>query len=253
MDLGIKGRAALVTGASRGIGFSVARGLAAEGVRVVISARNEETLRRSVEVIRSDGGEAFGEPADLGELDEIESLFQRTRNRVGDPDILVSNAGGPKVGTPSCLGDNDWLTAFNLTFMSAVRLARSAVPAMRVAGWGRIINITSISVREPVANLALSNAYRAGVTSFAKTLATEVASDGITVNGVGPGYTATERLGEIIRDGVAMEALKETVPVKRFASPDEIASVCVFLASRQAAYLTGQTIFPDGGVLNSVH
>jgi 3-oxoacyl-[acyl-carrier protein] reductase len=253
MKLGISGRSALVTGASRGIGFAIAKGLAAEGVRVVLNARNQKALQEAVGKIRLEGGYAYGEAADISDLDQIKSLFKRTQKLIGSPDIVISNAGGPKVGTVESLEEEDWLGAFNLTFMSTVRLTRMALPAMRKQGWGRIINVTSISVKEPVPGLALSNAYRAAVTSYAKTLANEIASEGITVNGVGPGYTATERIGEVVGEGRAMETLKATVPLKRFASPDEVAAVCVFLASQQAGYLTGQTIFADGGFLSSVH
>ena len=253
MDLGIAGRSALVTGASRGIGFAIAKGLAKEGVRVVLNSRNQKSLKGAVETIKRESADVYGEVGDVSDFEEIKSLIVRTQSLIGNPDIVISNAGGPKVGPTESLQEVDWLAAFNSTFMSSVRLTRLTVPAMRKQGWGRIINVTSISVKEPVPRLALSNAYRAAVTSYAKTLASEIASDGITVNGVGPGYTATDRLKEIMGKGKAMESLKEAIPAKRFATPDEIAAVCVFLASQQAGYVTGQTIFPDGGLLSSVH
>lgn len=253
MQLGIAGRVALVTGASKGIGFAVARGLAAEGVRVAMSARNEDTLASAVEAIRLAGGEACGEPADVSRPEQIEALLDRVRRRQGDPEILVVNAGGPPPGVPSVLGEADWAYGYELTLMSAVRLARAALPAMRERHWGRIINITSLSVKEPLLTLTLSSAYRAAVTGFSKTLAKEVAADGVTVNGVGPGYTATERLDELFADEEARETLLETIPAQRFGTPDEVAAVVVFLASQQAAYITGQTVFPDGGVMGAVH
>lgn len=252
MDLGIRGRVALVTGASKGIGKAIAEGLAAEGARVLLSARGEEALGRTVEAIRRAGGEAAGIPADVTDAAQVEALVAGTRERFGDPAILVTNAGGPPPGLPSSLDEEAWRRGFELTLMSAVRLARAALPAMRRAGWGRIVNVTSLSVREPILQLTLSNAFRAGVTGFAKTLATEVAAEGITVNGVGPGYTATERLEELFDDDAARDALIEAIPAKRFGTPEEVAAVAVFLCSEGAAYVTGQTIFPDGGVTRTL-
>ncbi|MDQ3396879.1 MAG: SDR family oxidoreductase [Deinococcota bacterium] len=252
MDLKIAGKLALVTGASQGIGRAVAKGLAAEGARVILSARGEEALGRAVEDIRLAGGEAFGVAADVSRDEEIETLVERVRQYYGDPGIVVVNAGGPPAGLASEVKDESWAKGYELTLMSAVRLARAAVPAMRESGWGRIITITSISVREPVARLTLSNAFRAAVTGFAKTLAGEVAAHGVTVNNVAPGYTATERLGELFKDQEALDALVGTIPARRLARPEEIAAAAVFLASEQAAYITGQTVLIDGGLAGSV-
>ncbi|HEX7002818.1 MAG TPA: SDR family oxidoreductase [Trueperaceae bacterium] len=247
MNLGIEGKTALVTGGSKGIGFAVAAGLAAEGVRVGVSARNEETLGWAVERIRRNGGDAHAFTADVSDGREVSSLFSRVRSELGDPQIVVINAGGPPGGVASGLTEEQWAKAFELTLMSAVRLSREALPAMRRQGWGRIVNITSLTVKQPVLNLALSNAFRAAVTGYAKTLSTEVAGDGITINNLGPGYTATERLEELFADEAAKERLLATIPAGRFGTPEEVASVAVYLASRQAAYITGQTIVPDGG------
>jgi 3-oxoacyl-[acyl-carrier protein] reductase len=252
MDLGIRGKLALVTGASQGIGRAVAHGLAAEGAKVVLSARGEGALAGAVEEIRLAGGEAFGLSADVSKAEEVEDLMKRLRHYHGDPAILVINAGGPPSGLAAELDDEAWARGFELTLMSAVRLARGVLPAMREKGWGRIINITSLSVREPVARLALSNTLRAGVTGFAKTLANEVALDGVTVNNVAPGYTATERLDELFKDEEARIKLVQRIPVGRLARPEEIASAAVFLASEKAGYMTGQTLLVDGGFARSL-
>lgn len=252
MELDIKGKIALVTGGSRGIGVAVARGLAAEGVRVALSARDEDSLDRAVDALRRDGAEAIGVPADVGEADQVERLFSEVRALLGDPAILVVNAGGPPTGLPSEMSDRQWSQGFELTLMSAVRLARAALPAMRASGWGRIVNITSLTVKQPVLALPLSNAFRAAVTGFAKTLSNEVAADGVTVNNVGPGYTATERLEELFRDEADKHRLLQSIPAGRFGTPDEVASAVVYLVSSQAAYITGQTIVPDGGATQSL-
>lgn len=247
MDLGISGKIALVTGASKGIGFAVASGLAAEGVKVALSARNEDSLAEAVEKVRAAGGDCYGFPADVSDEGQIDSLFARVQEELGDPQILVVNSGGPPGGKASGLSEEQWSVAFDLTLMSAVRTSRAALPAMRQAGWGRIINITSLTVKQPVLTLTLSNAFRAAVTGYAKTLSGEVAAEGITVNNVGPGYTETERLEELFTDDSARDRLLSSIPAGRFGTPEEIASVAVYLASRQAAYITGQTITPDGG------
>lgn len=252
MDLGIRGKVALVTGASKGIGRAVAAGLAAEGARVVLSARSEQNLAVAVEAIRLRGGEAFAVAADVGDPRQIDDLFERVDHFGGPAEIVVVNAGGPPSGTPGELDEAAWARGYQLTLMSAVRLARGSVPAMRRNGWGRIINITSLTVREPLLQLTLSNAFRSAVTGFAKTLALEVAADGITVNNVAPGYTATERLEQLFADASAREQLLERIPMRRFGSPEEVAAVAVFLASQQAGYLTGQTITPEGGAVASL-
>jgi 3-oxoacyl-[acyl-carrier protein] reductase len=251
MDLQIAGRTALVTGASRGIGYAIAEGLAKEGARVVASARDTGVLEAAAERLRATGAEVHAVAADVGSARGVKTLLERTRELAGEPEVLVCNAGGPAPGLPSTVADDAWARGFELTLMSAVRLARGVVPAMRERGWGRIVNVTSLSVRQPLLELTLSNALRSGVTAFARTLATEVAGHGVTVNNVAPGYTATERLEELFGDDYARARLMATIPAKRFATPDEIAAAAVFLCSQQAAYLTGQTILVDGGVVGS--
>ena len=252
MDLGIAGKVALVTGASLGIGRAVAEGLAAEGVRVALSARDASRLDAAVEAIRLRGGEAFGVPADMADPRQIERLVAAVEERAGPPEIVLVNAGGPPPGAPTDLDEDAWARGYDLTLMSAVRLVRAVLPAMRCAGWGRIVHITSLTVKEPLLQLTLSNAFRAGVTGFAKTLALEVATDGITVNCVAPGYIATDRLEQLLPDDAARDAVLGRIPMGRFGAPEEVAAVAVFLASLQAAYVTGQTIVPEGGAVAAI-
>jgi len=253
MDLQIAGKTALVTGGSKGIGFAVAKGLLEEGAKVVISARNEQRLNDALVELKNTSGNVSAIPADVSREDSIASLFDKTKELYGNPDILIVNAGGPPTGKAETLSDDLWAAAYDLTLMSAIRLARAAIPAMKEAQWGRIINITSISVKSPVANLTLSNAFRSAVTGFAKTLSTELAANNITVNNVGPGYTATQRLKDLFPNPGDDAALLESIPAKRFGHPEEVASAAIYLASQQAAYVTGQTIFVDGGVINSTY
>jgi 3-oxoacyl-[acyl-carrier protein] reductase len=252
MNLHIAKKIALVTGASQGIGFAVAKGLAAEGVRVLMNARNEATLDKAVETIRLAGGEAFGIAGDVSNPKQIEMLFDKASIVLGNPEIVVVNAGGPPSGKAATLSDEAWAKGYELTLMAAVRLARAALPSMQANGWGRIINITSLSVKQPIANLPLSNAFRAAVTGFAKTLSSEVAAQGITVNNVAPGYTNTERLNELFHTEEAKQVFAQTIPAKRLGHVDEIAAAVVFLASQQAAYITGQTLLVDGGFVGSL-
>lgn len=251
MDLGIAGTVALVTGASQGIGRAVAEGLAREGVKVMISARTPTTLDRVAAELRAEGLDVASHPADVTVPEELDELLTAVRTQYGDPDILVVNAGGPPAGVPTSLGDAEWRRGFDLTLMSAVRLGQAVLPAMRAKRWGRIVHVTSLSVKEPIPNLTLSNAFRAAVTGYARTLATEVAVDAVTVNNVAPGYTATDRLQEVIPTPEAKQRLIQDIPAKRLGDPAEIAAAVAFLASRQAAYITGQTLLVDGGVVGS--
>lgn len=253
MDLHIAGKIALVTGGSRGIGFAIAKGLAAEGAKLILSARNEESLNLAVTTLRDSGADVHGIAADVSKPEAIDALFEASRSQFGDPEILLINAGGPPAGRAESLTDEAWQRGYDLTLMSAVRLARAALPAMKAKRWGRIITITSLSIKSPVANLTLSNAFRAAVTGFSKTLSTEVAAHGITVNNIGPGYTATERLQELFPNPGDDARLIASIPAKRFGTPEEIASAALYLASEQAAYLTGQTLIIDGGVVNATY
>jgi 3-oxoacyl-[acyl-carrier protein] reductase len=253
MNLQIAGKIALVTGGSQGIGLAISKALAAEGVRVILSARNEDRLYQEVNTIRLKGGEAFGVAADVSDAQQIPKLFAKAEMVLGSPDILIVNAGGPPRGRAESLEDEDWDKAYDLTLMSAVRLTKAALPYMKAQSWGRIVNITSLSVKQPIANLVLSNSLRAAVTGFAKTLSSEIAAYGITVNNVAPGYTDTERLNELFKTQEEKLAFAQRIPAKRLASPEEVAAAAVFLSSEQAAYITGQTIVVDGGWIGATY
>ncbi len=247
MNLHLSGKVALVTAGSKGIGLAVAQGLAAEGVRVALCARTAREVEAAAAAV---GGAGF--VADVSSESDLERLFREVRGTLGSPDILVTNAGGPPSGTPTQIGLSGWDEAYALTLMSVVRLVQHALPAMRQRGWGRIINVTSLSVREPIGTLTLSNAFRAAVTGYAKTLAGEVAGDGVTVNNVAPGYTATAHVDELF-GGERRRQLEADIPTGRFAAPEEIAAAAVFLASQGAAYITGQTLLVDGGLTKGVY
>jgi 3-oxoacyl-[acyl-carrier protein] reductase len=253
MNLQMAGKSALVTGASKGIGYAVAAALAAEGVRLVINARDAGELAEAAERLRGAGAEVHAVAGDVSSAKGVKALLAATRSVVGDPAVLVANAGGPPTGRAEALEDGEWAKGFDLTLMSAVRLAREVLPAMKVAQWGRVVFITSLSVKAPVANLALSNSFRAGVSAFARTLASEVAEHGVTVNSVAPGYTATERLTQLIGDDYARANLIASIPARRFGTPAEVAAATAFLCSELAAYITGQVLLVDGGLVNATY
>lgn len=248
MDLQISDRIALVTGASQGIGFAIAKGLAAEGAKVVVSSRDEAKINAAAEQI----GAVAAIAADVSDPAQVQQLLSATREKIGDPEILIVNAGGPPPGLAAELDDEAWARGYDLTLMSAVRLARACLPSMRSQKWGRVICVTSMSVKEPVANLTLSNAFRAGVTGFVRTLASEVAADGVTVNNVAPGATDTQRIRQLNPTPEALEAVAQKIPAKRIATADEVAAAAVFLAGKQAAMITGQTILVDGGSVGTL-
>jgi len=254
MDLGLKDRRALVTAASRGLGRACAEALELEGAKVFISSRDATAIEKTGKAIRAAGWAA----ADVSKPGEPESLVEQARTRLGGLDILVVNAGGPPPGTFQATALESWEAAFQLTLMSAVRLVKAAVSDLKQSGHGRIIFITSISVRQPIANLILSNTLRAGVTGLAKTLARELAPDGITANCLAPDAILTDRTWQLAAAGGGNpeERVKEMAarsPMGRFGDPAEFAAACAFLCSRQAAYITGQTLGVDGGSLLGVH
>jgi 3-oxoacyl-[acyl-carrier protein] reductase len=262
MNTGLKGKVALVCAASRGLGKAIARGLAAEGARVAICARTMASLEEAAAWIQTEtGADVLAIAADLGRRADVVRVVEQTAQYFGGLDILVTNSGGPKPGLFSATSESDWRQAIDDVLMSTVVLCLEAVPHMRQRGGGRIINITSISAKQPIAGLMLSNALRPAVTGFSKTLANELARDGILVNCVAPGYTRTERVIELAeatarREGAAVETVEkrtvQSIPVGRMAEPAELADTVVFLASDRASYITGTTIAVDGGYLRGL-
>jgi 3-oxoacyl-[acyl-carrier protein] reductase len=243
MDLGLKGRTAIVCGASSGIGLAIAESLADEGANVAMFARRRDLLRREAERIG-----ALAVRGDVTNPPDLERLVERTLEAFGGIDILVNNGGGPPRTSAESIDDDALESAVELLLFSAVRLTNLCLPELRRSGRGRIINIASSSVREPIDNLALSNAVRPGVIGWAKTLAREVGQEGITVNSIAPGKIDTARLAE---DGSRADELAR-IPVRRFGRPREVADVVTFLASDQAAYLSGVVLAVDGGLTRSL-
>ena len=254
MDLGLKGRSALVTAASKGLGRACAEALIAEGAEVFISSRDQVSIERTAKEINAAGWLA----ADVSKPGEPEELVRAAITRLSGLDILVVNAGGPPPGTFQSTPLELWEVAFNLTLMSAVRLIRTGLPHLKRSEQGRIVCITSISVRQPIPNIALSNSLRAAVTGMAKTLSRELAPDRITVNCLAPDAILTDRIREVAAASGAQpeDRIKEMAashPMGRMGDPAEFAAACAFLCSKQAGYITGQTIGVDGGALVGVH
>lgn len=262
MDLGLRGKVALVAAASRGLGRAVAEELAAEGASLVMCARGEKALMEAAGAIRASSGvEVEALAADVSLPEDVDRLVNIALNRFARVDILVTNAGGPPSGTFETLGPEKWDDAVRLTLLSTVNLCRAVLPGMKQRHWGRIINITSITVKQPVEGLMLSNSLRAGVTGFARTLANEVARDGITVNNILPGYTRTQRVEELARATAdrekisvaeSMKKWEAEIPMRRLGEPKEFAAVAAFLASERASYITGTSIQVDGGWIKSL-
>jgi 3-oxoacyl-[acyl-carrier protein] reductase len=246
MDLGLKDRTAIVCGASSGMGRAIAEALAAEGANVAMFARRREALEREAERIG-----ALAVRGDLRDPSHLARLVERTVDAFGGIDILVNNGGGPPRGSALEVSDEDLESAVELLLLSAVRLTQLCLPYLGKSGRGRIINIESSSVREPVDNLVLSNAVRPGVVGWAKTLAREVGPNAITVNTIAPGQIDTERLQEVYPEGPSPADL-DRIPLRRLGDPREIASVVCFLASERAAYVTGTVIPVDGGLTRSL-
>ncbi len=263
MDLGIKGKVALVTASSKGIGRAVAEGLVAEGCIVTICSRNkEDLLKTAAEVKKKYGIEPSWCVCDLNKLSDIENTVSSVTGQFGKIDILVNNCGGPESGNFQDLTDLKWQAAFDQVLLSTVRLCNLIVPDMIIKEWGRIINITSVAVKQPIDNLMLSNSLRNGVIGFAKSLSNEIAKFNVTVNNIAPGYTLTNRIydlavqrskhEQISHEDVLIDMAKE-IPVNRLASPEEIASAVVFLASKNASYITGNTFQVDGGLNKGIY
>ena len=262
MDLGLKDRVALVVASSRGLGRAVAAELAAEGARLVLCARGRAALEDTrAAIAKATGADVVAVVADLGEPAGVDAALGAATEAYGRVDILVTNSGGPPAGPFETHDQAAWDQAIRLNFESVVRLSRGVLPGMKARRWGRIINITSIAVKQPVDNLILSNAVRAAVTGFAKTLANEVAPFGVTVNNVMPGYTRTARLEELaeriaqttgVTPAEAAATWEAQVPMGRLGEPEEFAAMVAFLASDRASYVTGTSVPVDGGWIKTL-
>lgn len=262
MDFGLKGKVAMVAGASRGLGFAVARALAAEGVSVSISSRDANSVADAANrLTRETGSPAIGTPVDVRQSEPITQWYARTVNEFGGVDLLYVNAGGPPAGTALSFDDDAWMNAFSLLVLSAVRMVRLAVPSMKERGGGAIVIATSSAVKEPIPNLALSNVVRSSVAALSKTLSNELAADKIRVNHLLPGRISTDRIRELdtIRGkatGASAEdvrvAYSKNIPIGRYGEPDEFAAAALFLFSNAAGYITGASLQVDGGLVRSV-
>lgn len=258
MDTGLKNRVAIVAASSQGIGRATAEAFAAEGCRLAMCARNREALQTAAEKIqKQNNAEVLAEPLDVTDASAVHRFVETVVNRFGGVDICVTNAGGPPAKGFLAASLDDWRNAVELNFLSTVYFAREVIPHMQRKSWGRIITITSITTKQPVADLVLSNAVRAAVVGLVKSLANEFGKDCILVNNVGPGYTATDRLKDLAKSrSVAMGKSEDEIfqgwaveaPLKRLGEPREVAEAIVWLASERASYITGQTILVDGGL-----
>jgi len=262
MDLGIEGRNALVTAASRGLGKAIAFRLSQEGANVAICARGRDQLLKSQsEILEATGGRVEAYVADVREAEQPESLVAKAAEELGTIEILVCNAGGPPSGTFEDFTPEDYRKAVELNLLSTVRLCYAAIPFMKMRNWGRIVTLTSVSARQPLDTLILSNTARAGVLGFSKSLSNQLAPLGITVNSVLPGYTRTERVEELARDferkgrGTVEEFYRrigKTIPMQRLGRPVELAAAVAFLCSESAGYITGASLQVDGGFIKSI-
>ena len=261
MDLGLRGKVALVAAASRGLGRAIAEALADEGAVLGICARGAERLHEARDALAARGAQVHAMVADVSRLEDVQRITREMLDRHGRVDVLVTNAGGPPSGPFETHGWERWQQSVELTLRSTVELTRAVLPGMKERRWGRILNVTSIAVKQPVDGLILSTSIRAAVTGFARTLANEVAPFGITVNNILPGYTRTERVEELNaataqREGIDVaevaRRIERQIPMGRLGEPPEFAALAAFLASERASYITGQSIAVDGGWIKSL-
>ena len=262
MDLGLKGLKALVTGSSRGLGFATAKQLVSEGADVTINSRSEDGLNKSVEKLKElSAGKVFGIQADLLEKSSPSRLVNEAIKKMGGLDILITNAGGPPAGGFESFDEKTWQNSINLSFMSHVRLIKSALPYLRKSEHASVLTITSYSVKQPIPNLVLSNSIRAATVGLTKSLALEIGNDGIRFNSVLPGWTETERVrelmkhraeqsGKTIEEEIKLQA--QSSPFGRMAKPSEFAKAAVFLSSPAASYITGVMLTVDGGMYKGI-
>jgi 3-oxoacyl-[acyl-carrier protein] reductase len=258
MDLGLKGKVALVTAASKGMGKASALAFGVEGARVAMCSRSESDLKAAAEEVRgATKAEVLAVPADVTKKADVEALLQRVTAGLGPPDILVANAGGPARGFFEEMSDEQWQQAFELSLLSVVRLVRGVLPGMQRKKWGRVLTIQSVSVKQPLPDLLLSNAVRPGTHGMMKTLALRYAKDNITFNTVCPGRILTDRLmGGLKASGLSREKYIEEmgaeIPMGRVGTAEEFANVIAFLASERASYVTGTAIQVDGGLVRGL-
>lgn len=263
MDLGIRGRTAVVAAASQGLGYACALELAREGVSVAICSRDETRVTAAAQRIRAEvpGATVRQSVVDLARQEECARFVNEAADAFGKLDILVTNSGGPAPGSFDQITLDDMRRGVDTTLMSAITLMATAVPHMRTNGWGRIVNILSSTVKQPRVNLLVSNTMRPGILGYAKSLSNELAAQGINVNNVAPGFTKTERLDELAEhmartQNISLEDVfaewEKTIPARRLGSPDELAAVVAFLCSERAGYVTGVTVQVDGGSIQSL-
>jgi 3-oxoacyl-[acyl-carrier protein] reductase len=262
MDLGIRNRAALVAASSRGMGRAVAEALAAEGVNVAMCSRDAEAIARAASEIRERRGvKVFERAVDVTDAAQVASFVAGARETLGPITICVANCGGPPMGTFEDFSLEDWRSAFELSFLSTLSMIRETLPDMKAANWGRVVSITSVSVKQPIDGLILSNSIRGGVVGLMKSLANEYGKHNILFNNVGPGLTATERLLSNAGKRAASEGrsreqvladMTAAAPLRRVAQPEEFASVVAFLCSEGASYVTGSSLMVDGGLVKSI-
>ena len=262
MDLGIQDKIAIIQAASKGLGYSVAHALSAEGVKVVICARTaSELTNAAAKIHESTGNPVLPVQCDVSRRQQLQTLFRQCRKEFGDPDILVCNAGGPPRGQFNDFTKDDWNQAFQTNFHSAVASVNQVVETMKTNGWGRLIFITSMAVKQPIDSLVLSNAARSALTAYAKTIANDLAPHGITVNCLLPGPHRTSRLEHLVNDIMedescsmeeAWEKLGTSTPLGRLGSPEELGALAAFICSTQAGFITGQSIVHDGGTIKGL-
>lgn len=261
MDFNIKGRVAIVGGSSKGLGKACAVALAREGVHVVLCARSEEALEQAKTEIEALGVEALALLVDMASADDNRRIIDETIRKFGRIDILINNSGGTKPGTFRDISMTDLDDAYNAVLKYTIRMIQGCLPFMEKNGWGRIVNITSITVKEPAPNMVLSNIFRSAVVSFAKTISKELIGKGVTVNNVAPGYFKTDRVTQLMQarsqaEGISVEEYEQKAiqdfPHKRYMNPQELGDLVCYLCSDQAKSITGTTIQVDGGLLSGM-
>ncbi|QKY70337.1 SDR family oxidoreductase [Lentibacillus sp. CBA3610] len=263
MDLGLQDKSVIVTASSKGLGKASALQFAAEGAKVMISSRSEEELQQTAEDIQAetDNDHVAYTVCDMTKADDIQNLVDKTVEQYGTVDVLINNTDGPPAGTFDKVDDDDWQFAFELNLLSFIRTTRAVLPYMRKGDGGRIINLASSSIQQPIDNLILSNTFRTGILGLSKSLSQELAPDNILVNTVGPGRIATDRVASLdqtkaeklnISPDEVRQDTEQNIPIGRYGQPDEFAKIITFLGSQANTYLTGQSFVVDGGMVKAI-